>query len=75
MIGLIERALIFIAVLLRIEALVGFVVAAKAILRFPEIREPGHQALAEYYLVGSLASVLWAVVIGVLTRWALTGRP
>jgi hypothetical protein len=74
-IGLIERALIFLAVVLRLEALVGFVVAAKAILRLPEAREPGHGELAEYYLVGSLASVLWAVLAGVATRWALSGQP
>ena len=75
MIGLFERAIIFIAMVLRIEALVGFVVAAKAILRLPEAREAGHRELAEYYLVGSLASVFWAVLLGVLTRWAVTGNP
>lgn len=75
MIGLLERAIIFVAMLLRVEALVGFVVAAKAILRFPEIREPGQRELAEYVLVGTLASVFWAVLMGVLTRWALMGRP
>jgi uncharacterized protein DUF3307 len=75
MIGLIERALIFLAVILRLEALVGFVIAAKAILRLPEVREPSHRELAEYYLVGSLASVFWAVLAGVLVRWGISGRP
>ncbi len=74
-IGLFERALIFLAMVLRLEALVGFVVAAKAILRLPEARVPGHRELAEYYLVGSLASVFWAVLTGVLVRWWTTGRP
>lgn len=75
MIGLIERALIFLAMMLRLEALVGFVVAAKAILRLPEAREPGHRELAEYYLVGSLASVLWAVLAGIIVRWGISGQP
>ncbi len=74
-IGVFERALVLIAILLRIEALVGFVIAAKAILRLPEARDPEHRALAEYYLVGSLASIAWAVLIGVLMRWGLTGTP
>jgi hypothetical protein len=73
-IGVLERALVLLAMLLRIEALVGFVIAAKAILRLPEARDPEHRALAEYYLVGSLASISWAVLIGVLVRWGLTGR-
>ncbi|OGF14305.1 MAG: hypothetical protein A2W00_06015 [Candidatus Eisenbacteria bacterium RBG_16_71_46] len=70
-IGLFERALIFLAILLRMEALIGFVIAAKAILRLPEARERGSRALAEYYLVGSLASVFWGVLVGVLVRAAL----
>jgi len=74
-IGVLERALVLLAMLLRFEALVGFVIAAKAILRLPEARDPRHRALAEYYLVGSLASVSWAVLVGVLVRWGLTGRP
>jgi hypothetical protein len=72
-IGVLERALVLLAILLRIEALVGFVIAAKAILRLPEARDPEHRALAEYYLVGSLASISWAVLIGLLVRWGLTG--
>jgi hypothetical protein len=75
LIGLIERTLVFLAMLLRAEALVGFVVAAKALLRLPEAREPRSRLLAEYYLIGTLLSVCWAVVIAVLTRWALDGRP
>jgi hypothetical protein len=74
-IGLLERTLVFVAVLLRLEALVGLVIAAKAILRLPEAREPGSRELSEYYLVGSLASVTWAVVVVVLVRWIVQGRP
>ena len=74
-IGLLERTLVFVAVLLRLEALVGLVIAAQAMLRLPEAREPGSRELSEYYLVGSLASVTWAVVIVVLVRWIVQGRP
>jgi hypothetical protein len=74
-IGMFERAIIFLAMMLRIESLIGFVIAAKAILRLPEARERGSRELAEYYLVGSLASVFWAVLAGVLTRWMVSGVP
>jgi hypothetical protein len=75
MIGMFERAIIFLAMMLRVESLIGFVIAAKAILRLPEARERGSRELAEYYLVGSLASVFWAVLAGVLTRWMVSGVP
>ncbi len=74
-IGLLERTLVFVAILLRFEALVGLVIAAKAILRLPESREGGGRELSEYYLVGSLASVSWAVVTTVLVRWIVQGGP
>lgn len=74
-IGILERGLIFIAILVGLEALVGFVVAAKALLRLPEARERASRELSEYYLVGTLASVFWAVMVSLLTRWAVRGSP
>lgn len=70
-IGLFERALIFVAILVRVESLVGFVIAAKALLRLPEARESSQRALAEYYLVGSLASAAWAVIVALVVRWTI----
>jgi hypothetical protein len=74
-IGLAERTLIFIAIQLRAEALIGFIIAAKAILRLPEARDAGTRELSEYYLAGSFASLAWAIGLSVLTRWAIQGRP
>lgn len=74
LIGLLERSLIFGAIGLELGELIGFVVAAKAILRFPEARE-GSRELSEYYLVGTLASVSWAVAVAVLTRFAMSQLP
>jgi hypothetical protein len=70
-IGMLERFVIFVAVLARVEALIGFVIAAKAVLRLPEARERWSRELAEYYLVGSLASLGWAMVAGLAVRWLL----
>ena len=68
LIGMLERTVIFLAVTMRMEALVGFVIAAKAILRLPEARERESHALAEYYLIGSLASLAWGVLFASWTR-------
>jgi len=68
-IGLIERLVVYAAVLGRVETLIGFVIAVKAVLRLPEARERWSRELAEYYLVGSLASLAWAL----LTAFAVRG--
>ena len=67
-IGMLERVVIFAAVLARVESLIGFVIAVKAVLRLPEARERWSRELAEYYLVGSLASLGWALVAGLTAR-------
>ncbi|HEY2953894.1 MAG TPA: DUF3307 domain-containing protein [Candidatus Eisenbacteria bacterium] len=70
-IGILERLVIFVAVLARVEALIGFVIAVKAALRLPEARERWSRELAEYYLVGSLASLSWALILGIIARAVL----
>jgi len=74
-IGMLERLVIFLAVLARIEALIGFVIAVKAVLRLPEAREKWSRELAEYYLVGALASLAWALIIGLGVRGLLGSGP
>lgn len=72
-IGMVERLLIFAAILLGAEEMVGFVIGAKAILRFPEASEKKNWALAEYYLLGTMASAAWAVMIALVVRSAISG--
>lgn len=67
-IGMLERLLVFAAVLGHVESLIGFVIAAKAVLRLPEARETHSRQLAEYYLVGSLASLGWALLAAFAVR-------
>jgi hypothetical protein len=67
-IGMLERLLVFAAVLGHVESLIGFVIAAKAVLRLPEARETHSRQLAEYYLVGSLASLAWALLTAFAVR-------
>jgi len=67
-IGMLERLIVFAAVLGRMESLIGFVIAVKAVLRLPEARERWSRELAEYYLVGALASLAWALLTAFAVR-------
>lgn len=67
-IGLFERALIFILIFIDQAAGIGFLVAAKSILRFEEAKQ---QKLAEYVLIGTLLSFSVAIALSWLTRWAM----
>ncbi len=69
-IGLLERFLIFPLVLLGQWTALGFIVAAKSIARFPELHS---KEFADYYLIGTLTSMLVAVATGVLLRFVLMG--
>lgn len=64
-IGILERLIIFVLVISGQAAAAGIVVAAKSILRFPEISSEPKQIAPEYVLIGSLASWLLAFAAGV----------
>ncbi|MEX1037577.1 MAG: hypothetical protein WDZ96_01820 [Acidimicrobiia bacterium] len=63
-IGILERLLVFVLVISGQAAAAGIVVAAKSILRFPEISSKPKQIAPEYVLIGSLASWLLAFAAG-----------
>jgi hypothetical protein len=71
-IGALERLLIVVFVLVGAEAAVGFVIAAKTIARFKQLDDRG---FAEYYLLGTLASVSVAIVSGLIAKAALGTIP
>lgn len=74
LIGPLERVLVFVLTLVGAYPLLAAMLAAKGIVRFPEISRDGENgARAEYFLVGSLVS--WVVALGaaLLVWWcALT---
>lgn len=63
-IGQLERGLIFLMVLGGLPEGIGFLIAAKSVLRFGTVREEAK--LSEYVIIGTLASFGWAL----LTSWA-----
>ena len=77
-IGILERLLIFILVLTNSLEGVTFLLAAKSITRYKRISE--EQGFAEYYLIGTLLSVVWALIIGlglraILSKGLSLGKP
>ncbi len=65
-IGQLERALIFLFVMIGQPSGIGFLVAAKSILRFGEAKDD--QKLAEYVLIGTLLSFGLAIAAAALTK-------
>lgn len=59
-IGLLERLLIVIGLVMGTWELIIAVVALKTVARYNDLDD---QATAEYFLIGSLASILWALII------------
>lgn len=67
-IGVLERALALTLVLLDQYGALGLVIAAKALARFKAMED---RDFAEYFLVGTLASLLLALLAGVGVRLVL----
>ncbi len=67
MIGQLERCIIFLFIFIDQPMAIGFLFAAKSILRFEEARQ---QKFTEYILIGSLLSFSLAIAIASATRWA-----
>jgi hypothetical protein len=65
-IGTLERYLALTLVLFGQWVALGFIIAAKSIARFPEMTGRRHKDFAEYYLIGTLVSMLVALASGVV---------
>lgn len=64
MIGVLERGLIFLMFIAGQPAGIGFLIAAKSVLRFDAASK---NEKAEYVIIGTLASFSWAIAIAILT--------
>lgn len=69
-IGWLERTLVFLFVLLGQFNAIGFVIAAKSVLRFQHARQP---RVSEIVIIGTLASFGWAIIVALLVQVALVG--
>ena len=73
LIGVLERGLIFLLVLVGQPAGIGFLIAAKSVLRFETTSRD--QRAGEYVIVGTLASFGWALVASYATLALLRHLP
>lgn len=73
LIGLLERGLIFVLILAGQPGSVGFLIAAKSILRFDASKRK--QKAAEYVIIGTLASFGWALLSAYTTLTLLQLYP
>ena len=60
-IGTLERGVIYLLILTGQAAGIGFLIAAKSVLRFGAVKDEGR--LSEYVIIGTLASFGWAIAV------------
>nr|WP_218852673.1 hypothetical protein [Spelaeicoccus albus] len=65
-IGLLERLAVTACIMAGYPAGIAYVVAVKGLGRYPELRQT--PAAAERFIIGSLASMLWAAAVGIAVR-------
>ena len=70
-IGMTERILMLGFILIDQFAAVGFIIAAKSILRFGDLRKQQDRALTEYVLLGSLLSVALTFLVAIAAKAVL----
>jgi hypothetical protein len=68
-IGQLERAMIFLFVLVDLPSAIGFLITAKSILRFGEIKDRENRMEAEYIIIGTLMSFLFAIFFAYITKY------
>lgn len=70
-IGWLERALIAVFILANQYAGIGFLIAAKSIFRFGEFKESENRKEAEYIIIGTFTSFLYAILVSLALKWVL----
>ncbi|WP_232790069.1 DUF3307 domain-containing protein [Bacillus sp. SN10] len=64
-IGVLERTIILILCMINSISSIGFIIAMKALTRFKQFDD---KSFAEYYLIGSMFSIIFAIINGYLIR-------
>jgi flagellar biosynthesis protein FlhB len=65
-IGILERLLVFIFVVTGHWEAIGFLVAAKSVFRFGDLKDSRDRKLTEYILIGTLLSFGIAIMVGIV---------
>jgi len=67
-IGWLERLLTMLFLLIGQPTGIGFLIAAKSILRFGEVKDSAHRKMAEYIIIGTFLSFGWALMVSVAIK-------
>ena len=70
-IGIIERALIFTFIIINQLSVIGFLLAAKSVFRFGDLKDSTDQKKTEYIIIGTFISFLLAILVGLVTQLVL----
>jgi hypothetical protein len=70
-IGFLERALVMLLILMDQPTGVGFLITAKSILRFGDVKDSSQRKLTEYIIIGTFMSFGWGLLIAVLTQMGI----
>ena len=71
-IGFLERLMILTFILMGRWEGVGFLLAAKSVFRFGDLKEPKETKLTEYVVIGTFLSFFIAIMTGLLSSYLLT---
>ena len=69
-IGVVERVMVLTFVLVNQYTAITVIFAAKSIARFNELKD---RKMAEYYLIGTLVSITFALLVGIIAGEILVG--
>lgn len=72
-IGILERVFVFIFIVTGHWEGIGFLLAAKSVFRFGDLKESKNRKLTEYVLIGTLLSFGIAMVVGLVTLGLVGG--
>jgi hypothetical protein len=70
-IGILERLFVFCFIITGHFEAIGFLLAAKSIFRFGDLKEAKDRKLTEYVLIGTLLSFGIAMLVGLLVNYAI----
>ncbi len=70
-IGLLERALVMLLIFINQAAGIGFLVTAKSILRFGDVKDSTSRKHTEYIIIGTFMSFGWGILTSTVTLAAI----
>jgi hypothetical protein len=72
-IGMVERLLVLTFVLLNQFSGIGFLLAAKSVFRFGDLKDKHDHKMTEYVMLGTLLSITITIAVGILTLLIVKG--